>query len=195
MARRHADQIHRQRRPGVTYVDAMTSICEGEPAEVRKTVAFALAACLTLGVASGDISDKLFLDLAHFPAVQSLRQSFKYRPESSKGAQILHSVTSVDQIETAGTGRDGIGEGRVRRSLEIDLAEAPGLKDWPLLAVYAVLAHLKCDLEVLLDTGFLPVRRCERHRCGAFYRVNRMSGQPRFCSNSCRACARREQSS
>lgn len=79
----------------------MTSICEGEPAKVRKTDAFDLAVDLTLAVAAGVIPDRLYFDLVKSLPVQRLRQSFKYRPEISKESQVVHGVHSIDQIKTA----------------------------------------------------------------------------------------------
>lgn len=188
------ERMHRQKRSSVTYVDAMTAICEGEPSRLLKSDAFQLAADLTLAVESGTIPDHLFIDVADFEPIQKLKQSFRNRVEVSNNPRVLpESIRSISNIETAETGRNGIGEGSVRRYLELPMEGDPTTADWELLSLYAVLAHLKCDLEVLLDTGFLPVRRCQRHRCGAFYRVNRMSGRSRFCSDTCRASAPREQ--
>lgn len=194
LAQLSKERMHRQKRSSVTYVDAMTAICEGEPSRLLKSDAFHLAADLSLAVESGTIPDHLFMDIADYEPIQKLKQSFRNRLEASNSPRVLpESIRSIGNIETAGTGRDGIGEGNIRRYLELPMEGDPATTDWQLLSLYAVLVHLKCDLEVLLDTGFLPVRRCQRHRCGAFYRVNRMSGRSRFCSDTCRASAPREQ--
>jgi len=66
--------------------------------------------------------------------------------------------------------------------LAIDIRKIP----WHRLMVLAILAHLRADLEIYSETGYMSVRKCQRHSCSAWYRAERMAGRQRFCSAACR---------
>ena len=58
--------------------------------------------------------------------------------------------------------------------------------------VLSLLIQIRSDLELLHETGFRRLRRCERDRCGAWFVSKPMGQQIQFCCDVCRASDYRE---
>ena len=102
----------------------------------------------------------------------------------------------MDRVDYGVDGRWKIRPAGPCRLLEIDMGDLKGRADridWHWAHLLAVLIQMRADIEIYLETGFLRTHRCERVACGSFFQVARMAGRQRFCSNSCRAAAAREQ--
>ncbi|MEO1584250.1 MAG: hypothetical protein AAFR96_06725 [Planctomycetota bacterium] len=178
----------------------MTAVTFGEPAGLKNTELMGLLAQLVEEIGRSDPSDELILELGQLPVLAPLRQSFRREVPPSDRPLVLQGVKSLGELEIGSSGREGLGERAgarvVRQHLFFDIEDLElGAEDISadLLVAIALLAQIKCDIDVLLATDWLPVHRCERLRCGGFYPVKRMSGRSRFCSDTCRANAAREQ--
>lgn len=190
------EAMHRQRRTKPSYLDAMTAITLGHPEQLLRMDIFAFASVLCHAVSRPTDLESCLLELDEFEPLKGLRTRFVYLAPPTRNPRILEGIPHPSKIHKMESGRGDRGVGHIRRALELDLSERAteaSSVDWPMLSLLAVLAHLRCDFETMLDTGFLRVRRCERHACLAYYHVDRMAGRSRFCSSTCRACAAREQ--
>ena len=193
----HQGPIKRQGRTRCTYVDVLTDVHCGGTADLANKGIYLLAADLTCGIAQGCISPSMILKLAHLPIIQSMQQTFRFHPGNQTASRVISTPgLTIEQIKITPSDRQQTEQDQIQRHLIINLDEYTSSEteiNWNEMAILAALAHLKCDIEVMIDTGFLPIRMCERERCHAFYRPSRMSGRSRFCSDTCRACAPREQ--
>lgn len=189
--------IRRQGRTRCTYVDVLTDVHCGSTADLAGNDIYLLAADLSCGIAQKCISPNMILELARFSPIKTMQQTFRFNPgnQSALGVITIPDLT-IEQINITPSDRQQNQQDQIQRHLIINLDEHASAEceiNWNELAILAALAHLKCDIEVMIDTGFLPIRMCERERCHAFYRPSHMAGRSRFCSDTCRACAPREQ--
>jgi len=192
----HQGPIKRQGRTRCTYVDVLTDVHCGRPTDFGDNDAFKLATKLACEIPRGTISSGMILTLINYSPINTMQQTFRYHPEKQTASKVITTPgLTIEQIKITPSDRQ-VKHEEIQRHLIINMDEYASSKteiNWNELAIIAALAHLKCDIEVMIDTGFFPIRMCDRERCHAFYRPSHMAGRSRFCSDTCRACAPREQ--
>jgi hypothetical protein len=189
--------VRRQKRTTLFYWDALTGILKGDLAPKAKgdREEWELAADLTLAIADHQLRDELILELGNFPPISQVRSRIAFfsgeKPRRSESA-----LGRTDRITYDIRGRANPQEPGLYRCFELDAGDLEGHPekiDWFQILSLGVLVQLRVEFELYIETGFFPVHCCERVACHAFFRVNRMAGRQRFCSNICRASAVREQ--
>jgi hypothetical protein len=179
----------RQKRGPILFLDAMTFVQAMIPhREVVAKPEGNLLLELMKEQATGAVSQGVTLDLVNLPVLHSLRST-------------VRSFNAPGRIPTLN--RDAYGDhwretaegGALFRTLTLDVPPEdsdPANLDWLRLTMLAVLAHLRLDVDVWVETGFLRIRCCEN--CGAWFKSHRMAGRPRFCSTYCRVAFSRKAS-
>ncbi len=201
--RHTAEAIRRQKRDIVTYWDAMTCLDDGfVPSRLRGRREYELACKLVSAMGRGPLDAVHSAIIAELGELDSIREA-RSRPvyefgETGDQRQRATPRPVIDRVDFGIDGRWKARQAGPCRLLEIDMGDLKGRADkidWPWAHLLAVLIQLRADIEILLETGFMRIHRCERAACGAFFHVARMAGRQRFCSNGCRAAAAREQRS
>lgn len=162
----------------------------------RELDVFGLAAEVAMALRDQELPDELVCEVTGFELLEKLRS----RVVRYDGGRFRRSSAvnrgNAEHIVFGADGRWHGPEPGLLRVLELPMPSLGGRADridWDRTMRLAVLASLKADFEVYAETGFLPVHVCERRACRAFFRVRRMAARQRFCSDTCRACAPREQ--
>ncbi len=138
--------------------------------------------------ATGAVSQGVTLDLVNLPVLRSLGSEIR-------GFKIPGRTPTLDRDGYGDHWRETAEGGALLRTLTLDVPPEdsdPLNLDWLRLTMLAVLAHLRLDIDMWVETGFLRIRCCEN--CGAWFKSNRMAGRPRFCSTYCRVASSRKAS-
>ncbi|MHC4447927.1 MAG: hypothetical protein ACYSXF_09135 [Planctomycetota bacterium] len=199
-----AAAIRRQKRDIVTYWDAMTCLAADDgfvPARLHDRPEYRLAVDLVAAMGTGRLEARHSAAIADLGELESIRLA-RSRPTYEFGETVEQRAAAVPRPCTDRVDFGVDGQWKLRRAgpcrlLEVDMGDLKGRADqidWWWAHLLAVLIQLRADIEIYLETGFLRIHRCERAACASFFSVARMAGrQQRFCSNSCRAAAAREQ--
>ena len=183
----------RQKRDRVCYWDAMTALDRGEafPRRHPESQTWGLATELSVAIRDGKLDRRPLLELGGMERVNQVRTRIEWRREGDT-TSARHAIdVSVDLHGRRRSSKLG-----VYRRFELEMPDQHGdmsSVDWFDVMLLAVVVHLKADIEQYLESNFLPLRVCARRACGSFFRVHRMAGRHQFCSDTCRACAAREQ--
>ncbi len=201
--RRTGAAIRRQKRDIVTYWDAMTCLAVRDgfvPSRLQDHREYGLALDLVAAMGTGRLEDRhsaVIADLGELESIRSARSRPVYEFGQTTEQRVGETARPVmDRVDYGVDGRWKIRPAGPCRLLEIDMGDLKGRADridWRWAHLLAVLIQMRADIEIYLETGFLRTHRCERAACGSFFQVARMAGRQRFCSNTCRAAASREQ--
>jgi hypothetical protein len=185
----------RQKRNTLRYWDVMTVLDRGEVFRAKgqpESMAWGVATELTLAIRDDRLNDGCLLELGEMELINNARSRIDWRRADDSSTEARQGIGGPVDVK----GRILKPASGVYRRLELAMpdqkGDASGI-NWLDVMLTAVLVHLKADLEMYLETDFLPVRVCERRACRSFFRVHRMAGRHQFCSDTCRACAAREQ--
>lgn len=191
--------IERQDREYVSYVDAMTwfdTTTRPKRLSARRIPEMRLLGRLMRSLASKREDHLAIKDLAEEPSLQHVVTQHKW--DDSKFT--IDQVNTVPRTDLSRIGRTRQGKHRLieptmYRLFRVPMGDAGGsLKDIDVdrLLVLSLLVQIRCDLELLHETGFRRLRRCERKRCKAWYTSKSMGQQIKFCCDVCRASDYRE---
>lgn len=198
----------RQKRGAIQYIDALTALDRIIPTPPeRRSAEENLLRELVPGLAAQSLTSATLTSLWQLPPLALIRSSVEQLHPALHDASLgRNKGRGHNRGGSAGTGREVFDAARglrgrftapgdgLFRILDLDLEEVAGEEaaDWPRLLSLAVLAQLRADLEVWLETGFLRVRKCQLVRCGSWFIARRMAGRQRFCSPYCRVASSRE---
>jgi len=180
----------RQKRRSLDYFDLLEVAVQEKllPGDYIRTREGGVATELALMIADGELHFHPVIELNSFRWLRERKSwiEFAQEPETPPESQSVVHIASRGWRRVAGA--------KLRRVFSIDMGSMngePEKYDWSQVILRGLLVHLHADIEIYLDTGFFGVAQCQRQACGGFFRVKRMGGRQRFCSDYCRVTASR----
>jgi hypothetical protein len=193
--------VRRQKRETVSYWDAMTCLENDEflPPRLHDCIEYRLATDLVEPFAAGTLEPRHSGPIAVLGELESIRAArshviYEFGDTSQEGGRPI-ARPCIDRVDFGIDGNWRFRRAGPCRALEIEMGDLKGRADtidWPRAHLLAVLIQMRTDIELYLETGFMRIHRCERAACRSFFKVKRMAGRQRFCSNACRAGAARD---
>lgn len=193
------EPMRRQKRSHVKYWDAVTYLDQlGIPDPLTTSEEAELADRLIGMLARRRFHTQTIRELAALPALADARTRLAYHSGKRQHEYEAELVVTRGELTRIELGRDGHIHQVLAgfyRLLEMNMDTA-GMKsnalDWHRLMILAVLFQIRADLEIYYETGFMRLRKCEHHRCRAWFVAKRMAGRQRFCSTLCRVTEARD---
>ncbi len=191
--------VERQDREYESYWDALTwfdTTTRPQRFSARRIPEMRLLDQLMRSLASNRADHWALEHLAEEPSLRHVVTQHKW-DDSKFTIDMANALARTDPSRIGRTrqGKPRLVKPTMYRVFRVPMGDAGGsLKDIDVdrLLVLSLLVQIRCDLELLHETGFRRLRRCERKRCRAWYTSKSMGQQIRFCCDVCRASDYRE---
>ncbi len=189
--------IERQNREYVFYWDALTWLNGPQrPRRLARIPEIRLLDRLMRSLASDQEDRGALRRLAEEPALRNITTSHVWEDAKFTIRQTeALARTDPARIRTTRQGNQRLAKPTMCRTFRVSMGDAGGsLKgiDLDRQLVLSLLIQIRSDLELLHETGFRRLRRCDRDRCRAWFVSKPMGQQIQFCCNVCRASDYRE---